>query len=765
MPRSLRGSRCAALRCALGGWLALAAGSALAQSTLPPLTDVEQVAAGFWHTCALNRSGGVLCWGRNDSGQLGDGSTTDRPLPVRVTGLDQGVIAIAAGESHTCAAKDDGSVLCWGSNALAQLGNGTQGFTPVTAPVVVSGLGNVRALALGTSHSCALRTDDALWCWGSSGFGQISLSGGQRTTPLLIATGVSAASAGDAHTCLLLPSGAVRCMGYTLFGQLGRGDDPPFIGDPTLADVIGLASGASGIGLGGNHSCATLLAGGVRCWGNNEQRQIGNGSSALRFGLPQTVSGIDAVQQQVVAGSDFSCALDAGGGVACWGSNVFGQAGTGAETQSYPVPTSVQGLPAAVRQLSAGEGHVCAVTVDDALLCWGDNTYGQTGDGSVDPLVRASPVEVAGLNDAVQISAGAVHTCATTAGGAVRCWGSNTSGQLGDGSTTRRLGPVDVFGLGSGMRLVAAGEAHSCALAVSGELSCWGDNRSFQLATGSSALRETRPVSMAGLFASSGTTGGFSAPLLALSAGNRHSCALTSQNRVGCWGAVPLGRADRPVVLADLFSNIVAVGAGNDHNCALTNAGVVRCWGSDNVGQLVNGFTNSPFASVAVQGIDEPARLLAVRDDHSCAATTSHRVVCWGNNALGTGGVTGPVTIGGLSGPLSELAAGLLHNCALSAAGGVRCWGNNEFGQLGNGGGAAPIGTAVPVDGLSSGVTAISAGEFHTCALLATGRVRCWGFSGGGQLGEGRLPGGTALPRSVRIDPAFFRSGFEAGEG
>lgn len=765
MTRSLRWVPRAARWCWPCCWLVLAPGVALAQAALPMLTEVDQVAAGSGHTCALSRSGAVLCWGRNDEGQLGDGSTSNRSLPAQVVGLTEGVIAIAAGESHSCAAKDDGSVVCWGSNLLGQLGNGTQSLAPTTTPVAVSGLTGARALALGGSHSCALRTDDALWCWGDSSFGQINLAGGQRPTPLLVSSGVSAVAAGDSHTCLLKSSGPVQCVGYALFGQLGRGDNPPFIGDPTLADVIGLQSGVSAIGLGSQHSCATLQVGGLRCWGNNEQRQIGNDSSSLRFGLPQAVTGIASVQLQVVGGADFSCALDGSGAVACWGSNVIGQAGTGAETQFYPVPTAVQGLPAAVRQLSAGDRHVCAVTVDDALLCWGDNTFGQTGGGDVDPLVRASPVEVAGLSDAVQIAAGAVHTCATSAGGAVRCWGSNASGQLGDGSTTRRLGPVDVFGLGSGMRSVSAGESHSCAIALNGELRCWGNNRSFQLATGSSAQFETRPVSLSGLFASGGATAGFTAPLLSLSAGNRHSCALTSQGRVGCWGAVPLGRSDRPVFLVELLSNIAAVGAGNDHNCALTTAGVVRCWGDDSVGQIVNGGTDSPFSAVDVHGIGEPARLLAVRRDHSCAATDSHRVVCWGSDQFGEGGSIGPITVAGLSGPLSALTAGLRHNCALSAAGGVRCWGDNAFGQLGNGGAAAPARTAVPVEGLASGVTAISAGEFHTCALLATGRVRCWGSSGGAQLGEGRLPGGVALPRSVRIDPAFFRSGFEAGEG
>ena len=762
MTRAQRRTRHAAGALWLLAWLILVPAAGMAQQTLPMLGDVQQIAAGAWHTCALKQSGAVFCWGRNDRGQLGDGSTADRLLPVQVVGLDAGVIAIAAGESHSCAAMDDGSVRCWGANQLGQLGNGETSFAAVSTPVPVAGLGSVRTLSLGDAFSCALRTDDSLWCWGDSSFGQIARADGQYPTASQIASGVSAVSTGDAHTCLLLTSGPLRCVGYALFGQLGRGLEDPPLGSASIQDVVGLQSGVSGIGLGRNHSCATLQSGGLLCWGNNEQGQIGSGSSALRFNLPQPVGGLSGIQQQVVGGFDFSCALDADGGVACWGANGVGQVGSGLETQIHPLPTAVQSLPGPVQALSAGYQHVCALSIENRVLCWGDNRFGQIGDGSVGLLQQASPVEVAGLSDAQSIAAGSAHTCATTAAGAVRCWGANAEGQLGDGSTTRRLAPVAVSGLGSGQRSVAGGESHSCALADDGALNCWGSNRFAQLATGSSALRETQPVSLAGLYA---PTSGFSAPVQAITAGAVHSCGLTSQQRVGCWGFTPLGGSDGPIFLLGLLDDIVAVSAGENHNCALTAHGVVRCWGEDDAGQIVNNGVDSPSATVDIQGIGEPAARIVAGGDHSCAVTASQRVVCWGSDQYGEGGGAGPITVDGLSGNIQALAAGRRHNCALSDTGGVRCWGDNAFGQLGNGGATAPWRTAVPVDGLVSGAMAISAGDFHTCALLTTGRIRCWGFAGGGQLGDGQLPGGAALPRAVRIDPAMFRSGFEAGEG
>jgi alpha-tubulin suppressor-like RCC1 family protein len=376
------------------------------------------IAAGGFHTCALSPSGGVRCWGDNEYGQLGDGTTTHRRTPVDVVGLTGGVSAIAAGMYHTCAAMAVGGVKCWGENRFGGLGDGTT--TQRLTPVDVIGLkGTVSALAAGWGHTCAAISGGGVKCWGDDRGGQ--LGDGMYTTDIGrltpvdvigLKSGVSALAAAEDRTCAVTSDGEAKCWGAGFFGELGNGSASWSL---TPGDVRGLTSGVSVITAGDYHTCAVTSTGGVKCWGLNDFDELGIGESNV-------TSLMDALN---------SGSLTSG---------------------SKLIPVDVIGLSGGVKAISAGGRHTCVVTSDGGVKCWGDNRSAQLGDGTIaidvagEAYGKGTPVDVSGLaSGVIAISAGDAHTCALTLSGDIKCWGSNFYGQLGDGTTTRPLTPVDVL--------------------------------------------------------------------------------------------------------------------------------------------------------------------------------------------------------------------------------------------------------------------------------------------------------------------------------
>lgn len=549
-------------------------------------SGVAEIAVGPLHTCARTTGGAVKCWGTNAAGQLGDGSTTDRRVPVDVSGLGSGVIAIAAGGNHTCALLETGAVRCWGANASGQLGDGStaQRLTPTD----VSGLdGGVAAIAAGANHTCARSSAGGFTCWGSNAFGQLGDGSTiNRLIPNEVADpgGVAELVAGSDHTCVRTRAGAITCWGRNTFGQLGDGSTS-FRPTPNLVSVLG--RGLAAITAGGRHTCARTGAGAAKCWGLNTSGQLGDGSVTPRS-TPVDVSGLDSGVVAIAGGFAHTCALSSAGAVRCWGDNLGGQLGDGSSASRQLTPVAVSGLASGLVAITAGTAHTCALSHAGAVKCWGDNALGQVGDGSTS--ARPTPVDVSGLSSGVTaIAAGDAHTCALLGTGAIRCWGSNTVGELGDGTTTRRLTPVDVSGLSSGMTALAAGADHSCALSATGAVRCWGGNAAGQLGDGSSTGRLT-PVDVSGL--SSGVS--------AIAAGGFHTCALTGDGAVRCWGANANGQVGdgstlvrlTQVAASGLGQGVAAITAGAVHSCALGSTGAALCWGDHESGQLGVGGRN-----------------------------------------------------------------------------------------------------------------------------------------------------------------------------
>ncbi len=386
---------------------------------------------------------------------------------------------------------------------------------------------------------------------------------------------------------------------------------------------------------------------------------------------------------------------------------------------AFSLTVAASGAPGAGPALSAislSSGHACVVTAGGGVKCWGSNDYGQLGNGvprKCGPDVgrfcaaafHRTPVDVVGLASGVEsVAAGGTHTCALTRRGGVKCWGYNASGQLGNGAKLCTVAekdtcakyvsskPVNVVGLKGGVKAIAVGEFHSCALTTRGGMKCWGLSKYGQLGTEASGSRgSSTPLVVDGL--ASGVS--------AIAAGSQSTCALTSGGAVKCWGLVTGGYT--PLDVPGVASGATAISVGwsietpdsaNTHACAVTTGGV-KCWGMNLAGELGDGsrVTNSSDA-VDVVGLRTGVKAIAAGAEYSCAITHAGRVRCWGNWLAGRSRV--PVDVPGLASEVTAIAAGAVHACALPRGGGARCWGSNQFGKLGSG--SKTRSSSAPVD-------------------------------------------------------------------
>lgn len=355
---------------------------------------------------------------------------------------------------------------------------------------------------------------------------------------------------------------------------------------------------ASQVAAGFSHTCALRTDGGVKCWGNNSNGQLGDGTTTTRQ-TATDVSGLTSGVVAIASGSFHTCALTSSGGVKCWGFNSSGQLGDGTSTQ-HDLPTDVSGLTSGVAAISAGFSHTCALMANGGVKCWGNNSNGRLGDGTT--TARNEPVDVSGLaSGVVAITAGGSHSCAVTDKGAAKCWGLNTKNQLGDGTVSQRLTPTDVSGLGSGVVGIASGmdSEHTCAIVTGGGLKCWGKNGDGQVGDGTPNQRST-PTNVSGL-----TSG-----VAAVSVGALHTCAATTSGAAKCWGNNDFSRLGdgtntprlTPTDVSGLASGVAAVTAGESHSCALTSLGEIKCWGDNANRQLGDGTSGTQSQPADVVG-------------------------------------------------------------------------------------------------------------------------------------------------------------------
>ncbi|MEM7129910.1 MAG: hypothetical protein AAF702_26490 [Chloroflexota bacterium] len=790
---------------------------------LVPLDNVIQVAAGYLHTCVLTSLGNVKCWGGNIDGQLGDGTTINRPTPVSVSGLVDNVVAISAGSDHTCALLNEGSVRCWGNNEFGQLGDGTLIDQP--APVVVTGLAShVIGISAGVSHTCALvagpeTNETSVQCWGQNQDGQLGNgSTTNRVTPVAVAGlsgSIIAIAAGSAHTCAIVADDTAKSVTTSTF--MTSTVNATNTDDNSSAYSIHSAQRSP-------HGADTT--GGLKCWGKNDLGQLGDGTNTNRT-TPTDVSGLATGVQAVSIGGgiwDFgshTCSLilhsDNSNEVQCWGYNGWGQLGDGT-TINRATPVLVNGLNSEITHIALGRYHTCALSsVDDSatVSCWGLNYDNQLGESSISS--SNLPLDLSGLTDATAVVAGDSHNCAITDTKSVQCWGRNYNGQLGDGMPTNYTTPIVATELGGDIVAITVGEGHTCVLTQAGSVKCTGLNLFGQLGNNTNKSTGT-PVDVTDL----------AGKAIAISGGDNFTCAVTddlvanhlatnyqptdilysdpfendrniatnefvanlltsSLGSVQCWGDNRWGQLGDgtsgfrtvPVNVANLDANVITVSAGGEqwdnasHTCALTRDSVsnemsVQCWGDNRWGQLGNQTTTNSPTPVAVHDLAGALADISSGGYHTCVLAgdenTPGGVQCWGYNfygQLGDGTITDrsiPVDVSNLNDDVTAISSGDYHTCAITDQGSLKCWGRNSWGQLGN---DSTLNTTIPVDvvGLAANVKSVSSGHQHTCAIVGPsvdneGGAKCWGINYSGQLGDG-----TTAAQGTAVDVIGLGSG------
>lgn len=806
-------------------------------------------------SCALWGQGQAKCWGDNNNGLLGlpvslptiggaGDEMGDSLTPVDLSSVNVPV-TVENGSNHSCALLDNATIKCWGANWAGQLGQGHRNAVGIESndlgdnlPVVLLGSGRTAtAISLGNGHSCALLDNGSVKCWGYNWAGQLGQGDtdyrgddpdemGDFLLPIDLGSGrtATAIAAGDSHTCALLDNGSVKCWGYNWAGQLGQGntaqlgDGASEMGDNLAAIALGTGRTATAISVGLYSSCALLDNGSVKCWGYNWAGQlgqehtnsIGDGINEMGDNLAAITLGSGRTATDISSGTYHNCALLDNGGVKCWGYNFNGQLGQGHTNSLGDGLNEMDNLTAialgsgrTATAIAAGGNHSCAQLDDSSVKCWGSNWAGQLGQGNTDNLGDEADemsdnlpaIDLGSGRTSLKIAAGENHNCSLLDNAELVCWGSNSSGVLGIGQGFQPGNDPDEMGLnlptidlgtGRGVSEFAGriNSQHSCALLDDGSVKCWGINWSGQLGQGHTDVigdgRDEQGDNLPAIDLGAGRTA------TAVAASFEHSCALLDDGSVKCWGANwggQLGQGhtdtlgDEPDEMGDNLAAIdlgsgrtaMAISVGGYHNCALLDDASVKCWGYNGTGQLGQGHTNYLGDGASEMGDNLPAIDLGTGrtavaitsgSSHSCALLDDDTVKCWGYNWAGQLG-QGHANI--LGDAVSEMGDNLLavglgsgrsataitsgseHSCAVLDNGSLKCWGYNGLGQLGQGhtdslgDGAVEMGDTLPAIDLGTGRTAasITSGSSHSCAVLDDESVKCWGYNNNGQLGQG----------------------------
>ncbi len=700
--------------------------------TNAPGGTFKAVTAGGAHSCGLRTDDTITCWGYNRHGQT--------------TAPSGSFKAVSAGNLHSCGLRSDNTITCWGNDEHGQA-NAPDGTFKA---VVAGGSGirwslNRRNSWAGPTHSCGLRTDNTITCWGSNEDGESDAPGGS----------FEAVTAGGSHTCGLRSDGTITCWGYNGHGQTNAPD-----------------AAFKAVSAGSLHTCALRSDDTITCWGLNQWGQADAPGGSLKavtvrgltaFGAVTSVCGLrsdDTITcwrnnkhhppsgtfKTVAAGNRHSCALRSDDTLQCWGRGKFKGDGSTWNGMWYAINYSGNGarvnpytsLKAVTTDGRDHYGHTCVIRYDDTVRCWGDNTFGQAvpPDGTF-KSIDASPYQTCGIRsdntmacwpgnanipgsfEAVAVGFG--HRCGLRSDSSVTCWGTYY-----DGNTNRPfVAPDGTF------KAIAADNDHACGLRTDDTITCWGSNYDT---THSVYIGQADPPS--GTFK-------------AVTASNQHSCGLRSDNTITCWGSNEHGHTDAP------SGNFKAVTGGRGHFCGLRSDDTITCWGNNRSGQAdapggrfkaidansgddacalrSDGTVKCWGTSFEYYGLDQPdgtLKAVTVGRDHTCGLRTDNTIICWGsyNDWSDTSDTGAPASrpSGAPDGHFKEIASGRDQTCGLRTDNTITCWGYFHSWDEGDR-------TSQPAFAPGGSFKTVTAGSSHSCGLRSDNSITCWGSNGDGQ--------------------------------
>ncbi len=712
-----------------------------AMKVITVMGGIVQISGGGYHTVALKSDGTVWTWGRNSSGELGNGTFTTSRTPVQVknslgTEYLTGIVQVLAGGYYTVALKNDGTVWVWGDNFIGTLGNGTT--TNSNLPVQVKDslgtgyLTDIAQISAGYRHIMALKSDGTVWGWGNNNSRQLGngSSATHSSLPVQVKdyaetgylTGVTQISAGDNHTIALKSDGTVWSWGSNSFGQLGddtnidRRSTPVAVRDSSGTGCLTSIVQVSG---GGNHTVALRSDGTVWAWGNNDNGQLGN----------DTTTNVKTPIQ------------------------VKDSLGTGYLT--------------GVAQISSGYRHTVVLKNDGTVWAWGDNYYGQLGNNATTdtslPVRVKDSLGTEYLKDIVQVSAGEYHTIGLKSSGTVWAWGNNGSGQLGNNGNVSRNIPIPVresdlckfFNLLNNTCEECIIQNPTCTITASTP-----DMTSQSSITYTFKFSKTViDFDVNDITVTNGTKGtfnvvdGYTYTLNVTNGGNGIQTVSIAEG-VYADTVGNLGNAAMKVI--NIMDGTAEISGGIYNTLVIKSDGTVWTWGGNSYGQLGDGTTTNRYTPVQVRDSSGTGYLKGVvhvsgGQYHTVALKSDGTVWAWGYNnygQLGDGTTTSsniPVQVRDSSGTgyltgITKISAGYSHVVALKNDGTVWAWGYNNYGQLGDG---TTTNSNIPVQvkdvsgtGYLSGIIKISVGYSHAVVLRNDGTLWAWGYNYYGQLGD-----------------------------